>query len=148
VFGEDAEGVQPLGRDVQVAVRGVRGRPDEEDVLPPDEAHQALVKPLVDLAHDVLVSDRDRVPGPGGGRPMLHPGVGDDQLAAVEDVVAHQLVEEVGEFRAERASDLAGEAVDLGQRVGEPVGAAGADQDDEAELGDLDLHRFIREGAI
>ena len=34
---------------------------------------------------------------------LLHPGVGDDQLAVVEDVVADQAVEEVGELVAERA---------------------------------------------
>jgi hypothetical protein len=40
---EDAEGVQPLGRDVEVARRVVRGGADEEDVLPPDEGCDRLV---------------------------------------------------------------------------------------------------------
>ena len=47
---EDAERVQPLGRDVEVAVRRVRRRTDEEDVLVPDEFDQPIVQPLVNLA--------------------------------------------------------------------------------------------------
>ena len=51
----------------------------------------------------------------------LHPGVGDDQLAVVEDVVAHQAVEELGQFLAERRPNVVGQGVDLGQRFGQPV---------------------------
>ena len=37
---------------------------------------------------------------------LLHPGVGDDQLAVVEDVVADQPVEELGQFLAERLPNI------------------------------------------
>ena len=74
---------------------------------------------LVGLAVEGEVPDLAR---PSTLHLLLHPGVGDHEVAVVEDVMAHQPVEEVGEFLAERGPRLAGQGVDLGQRVGEAVG--------------------------
>jgi len=53
-YASNAERVQSLGRDLQVTVPRIRSTPDEEEVLPSDEADQAVVQPLVDLAHRFL----------------------------------------------------------------------------------------------
>ncbi len=53
---------------------------------------------------------------------LLHPGVSDNELAVVEDVVAHEAVEEVGQFPLERDADRFGQCGDLGERVGQAVG--------------------------
>ena len=71
------------------------------------------------LAEEGEVADLARAPAL---HLLLHPGVGDDEVAVVEDVVADQPVEEVGEFGAERAANFVGEGVDLRQRLGQPVG--------------------------
>ena len=52
---------------------------------------------------------------------LLHAGMGDDQLAVVEDVVADQAVEELGQLLAERLANVVGQGVDLGQRLGQAV---------------------------
>ena len=52
---------------------------------------------------------------------LLHPRVSDDQLAIVEDKVADETVEELGEVVAEGTSYVARQVVDLGERIGQPV---------------------------
>jgi len=47
----------------------------------------------------------------------LHAGVGDDEFAVIEDVVAYQAVEEFGQFLAKKATNLLGQSVDFGERV-------------------------------
>ena len=107
---EDAAGVdvdravEPLGLgDRRVAVDD-HGRPAifRRPVVADGQAE------LVGLAGRLAVEGE--VPDPARAPPLhllLHPGVGDHELAAVEDVVAHQAVEEVGELLAERVPHLA-----------------------------------------
>jgi hypothetical protein len=62
-----------------------------------------------------------RVPGAAPLHLGLHPGVGDNQLAVIEVVVAYEAVEELFEFLAEGLTNVARQGVDLGEALCQTV---------------------------
>ena len=74
---------------------------------------------LVSLAGSLSVEGK--VPNLTGAPPLhllFHPGMGDHELAVVEDIVAHEVVEEVGKSFDEFSLDFCGQGVDLLERLG------------------------------
>src|ERR671935_147219 len=61
---EDAERVEPFGREIEMSIQPRRGGGHEEHMLRPDERGVALVNACVHLTHDMLLSGCPRLIAP------------------------------------------------------------------------------------
>ena len=121
---EDAAGVD-VDRPVQPLRLGDRRVAVDDHRLAPVLGRPVLAHrqtELIRLAGGLAV--QREVAHLGGSAPLhllLHPGVGHDQFAAIEDVVTHQAIEEVRQRLAERLARLGRQRLDLRERVGQAV---------------------------